>query len=752
MKMKTRFQIVALPSFVVGSLLSCSPLQAQAQWRVAPSALQTRWTKQVSPQNALPDYPRPQMARSRWQSLNGLWSYGLTGATSTTAPDTMSGQILVPYPYEAALSGIGKASPVAQKLWYKRTFSVPAAWRNQNVLLHFGAVNYDSTVMLNGRTLGSHKGGYDGFSFDITPQLKAGQNELVVSAANPIAADVADTQIVGKQRIKPGGIFYTGATGIWQSVWLEPVPAAHIDRLDMTPDVDASLLHLTVNARGNTPVKVTALDGVKVIATVQGKANTELRIAIPNAKLWSPDSPFLYGLKVELGQGASTDSVDSYFAMRKISLGKDAQGRQRIFLNNKFLFEVGALDQGYWPDGIYTAPTDEALKFDVQTAKSLGWNLLRKHAKVEPARWYYWTDKLGMLVWQDMPQMFNGPNGAISDRSKAQYDVEWREIMTENHNSPSIVVWTTFNEGMGQHDTERVVAQTKRFDPSRLVNSASGWVDKGVGDMHDTHAYPGPWSNEPEANRAAVNGEFGGITMNVPGHRWQSNVDVMGYGATLQSSWVATKRFQDLMKNAYKLRDTRGTSAVVYTQLTDVEQEINGLLTYDRAVMKVDQKIAAAANRGQFLPLPPNPNPTLVPASDEEPFKWQYTTDQPAAGWFSTNFNDGAWKTGEAPFGHDIGGARTNWNTSDIWIRRRFTLPNNIPARLNLLVRHDEEAEIYINGVLAANVAGYTDDYKEVPMSALARAALKPGQNSIAVHVHQTIGGQSIDVGIAAAH
>lgn len=591
--------------------LSLHGLPSQAQWKPAPVSLKTQWAAKVSPQNALPDYPRPQMARKNWQSLNGLWSYGLNDSGSMFAPAEMSGQILVPFPYESALSGIGKPSPTAQKLWYRRSFTVPKAWKNQAVLLHFGAVNYDSTVSLNGRTLGSHKGGFDSFDFDITPQLKDGQNELVVAVTNPLKTDVEDAQVVGKQRKNAGGIFYTGATGIWQSVWLEPVPVAHIDSLKITPDIDAAQLRLTVRSGGNGPVSVSALDGGKVVASAKGTANTELVLPIQNAKLWSPDSPFLYDLKVTLGNGKSADSVDSYFAMRKISLGKDDQGRQRIFLNNKFLFQVGALDQGYWPDGIWTAPTDDALKYDVQIAKTLGWNLLRKHAKVEPARWYYWTDKLGMLVWQDMPQMYGGRDDALSDAAKTQFDAEWRLIMDQNHNSPSIVVWTTFNEGWGQHDTERVVAYTKALDPSRLVNNASGWTDKNVGDIHDTHAYPGPWSNEPEATRASVNGEFGGITMSVPDHRWQNNAKVMGYGATLDSGWLVTKRYQDLLKKAYDIKETRGTSAIVYTQITDVEQEINGLLTYDRSVMKPDVKIIAAANRGQFLPLPPQPEPRI---------------------------------------------------------------------------------------------------------------------------------------------
>ena len=715
---------------------------------MVPGSLSTQWAKEVSPANALPEYPRPQLTRARWQSLNGLWSYGLTDAATSAAPAAMNSQILVPFPFESALSGVGQKSVPRQKLWYKRSFTVPADWKNQRVLLHFGAVNYDASVTLNGQSLGAHRGGYDAFSFDITPQLRAGSNELIVGVVNPLKADVLDAQPLGKQRINSGGIFYTAATGIWQTVWLEPAPAARIESLKITPDVDASTLRVNVISQGAAavaaPVTVTVSDGGKVIASKKGVANAELTIPLANPILWSPETPHLYDISVQMG----ADRVGSYAAMRKISLVKDAQNRTVIGLNNKPYLQIGGLDQGYWPDGIYTAPTDEALKFDIVAAKNLGWNLLRKHAKVEPARWYYHADKLGMLVWQDMPSVFGGPEGALSDAARAQFDAEWQEIIRENYNFPSIVVWTTFNEGWGQHETERVVAETRRWDSTRLVNNASGWVDKNVGDIHDTHAYPGPWANETEANRAAVNGEFGGITADM-GHRWNNDANVMGYGATLKSGWLATKRFQELMKTAYKLHQDRGTSAFVYTQLTDVEQEINGLLTYDRAVVKLDAKIVAAANRGEFLPLPPNPNPDLVATSEEVPLQWQYTLDKPAQNWFAPDFAATGWKSGAAPFGNDAPGINTPWKTSDIWMRRQFDLSGAIPAQPQILVRHDEDAEIYLNGVLAATLTGYNSGYDSISMSAAARAALKMGQNTWAIHVRQTNGGQAIDVGLA---
>ncbi len=585
-----------------------------AAWQPATAPLMTKWSKDVSPEKTLPEYPRPQMVRESWLNLNGLWDYALTPKDATAAPENFTGKILVPFPYESALSGVGQPSVPDQRLWYRRTFTIPKSWQGQRVLLHFGAVNWQSSVAVNGHQLGEHKGGYTAFDYDITDSLKVGENELVVSASNPLKVDVKDAQVTGKQRLHPHGIFYTGATGIWQTVWLEPVPAVHIAGLKITPDVDNNAVKLLVQADGDAAVKVTVIDAGKAIATMDGKANAELNLPIQNPHLWSPDDPHLYDLKVSLNGGA--DSVESYFGMRKISVAKDANGVNRIFLNGKFVFQRGVLDQGYWPDGVYTAPTDEALRSDLEMIRKLGFNLSRKHAKVESDRWYFWADKLGVLVWQDMPQMFGAidPNNKaagqqIDDATKEEFAKELKSEIAEFYNHPSIIVWTDFNEGWGQHDTEKIAALTKELDPTRLVNSASGWVDKGVGDIQDSHHYQTPWCNKPSGNRASVGGEFGGIGMSVPDHLWSKKS--WGYEGVLTRQYDLDKKYQELLKEAYKLRDGQGMSAFVYTQLTDVEQEINGLMTYDRKVVKPDLQIASEATRGTFLPLPSDLSSTL---------------------------------------------------------------------------------------------------------------------------------------------
>lgn len=578
-----------------------------ARWRPAPVPIKTRWAAQVNPRAPLPDYPRPQMERAHWLNLNGSWQFALT-APDAPPPAAYPGHILVPFAYESSLSGVGAASIPDQRLWYRRTFTVPAAWRGERVLLHLGAVNWDASIFINGQAIGTHRGGYTGFSFDITDQLQPGTNVLVVSAWNPLRANVADAQVLGKQRVRPGGIFYTAATGIWQTVWLEPVPAAHITGLEITPDIDRGLLHLTVNASRPSSYHVTAFDGAHAVVLGSSAIGRTLDLPVPNAHLWSPDDPHLYTLKVALNDSGG-DTVTSYFAMRKISLGRDADGHMRMLLNNHFVFELGTLDQGYWPAGIYTAPTDAALRYDIAETKQLGFNLIRKHAKVEPPRWYYWADKLGVLVWQDMPQMFVGKGESLTADAKAEFEKEWRAEIAEFYNHPSIVVWTTFNEGWGQHDTPAIVALTRQLDPTRLVNDASGWTDEGVGDLQDNHTYPGPGDKPASATRATVDGEFGGVTLAVPKHMWTTQ-KLKGYGKVLQDPAIATQHYVALLDKVAQLRDTDNLSAAVYTQITDVEQEINGLLTYDRAVHKLNPAAVRAANlkaRGIAAPSRPHP-------------------------------------------------------------------------------------------------------------------------------------------------
>ncbi len=732
---------VAVVAAVVGAARADPP----PAWHPVAGQLMTRWAKDVDPAHPLPEYPRPQMVRPTWANLNGLWDYAVVPATADV-PSKYAGKILVPFPIESALSGVKRPLQPTEKLVYHRSFTVPADWGGKRTLMHFGAVDYDATVTVNGKPVAHHVGGYDAFEADVTDALKPGANDLIVSVLDPTSED----QPIGKQRLKPDGIFYTGCSGIWQTVWIEPVPAAHVRSFSVEPDVDHGTVTVGVNwaggsdrPDGNAAVVVVTDSGAEVARVVAGFGGSAT-FPIPNPHLWTPDDPHLYGLRITFHD----DVVDGYFALRKVSLGKDEQGRTRILLNNKFVFERGVLDQGYWPDGIYTAPTDAALRSDIDMTKKLGFNLSRKHAKVEPDRWYYWCDTLGLLVWQDMPQTFNAK---LPPAAAKQFEIELRQLVTGLHNHPSIVAWTTFNEGWGEHDVADLVGVVKQMDPTRLVNDASGWDDvKGVGDIRDTHHYPTPRCEPPEPTRASVCGEFGGLGMVVPGHMWTEKA--WGYQGLSSDPWHLTRHYQQLMEQAYHLRDDRGMSAFVYTQLTDVETESNGLMTYDRAVVKPDEAIAAAATAGSFPPLPPNPHPELVPTSTDEPLRWRYTTEKPPGAWVNPDFDDGKWKQGRAGFGRGVGGVNTEWTTDDLWLRRSVDLPADVPEDLDVVTFHDEDVQVYVNGVLAAEAAGYTTGYVHLPMTAAGRAAVKPGAaNVIAVHCHQTVGGQFIDVGIVAA-
>jgi hypothetical protein len=719
---------------------ACCVSALGAPWSPAAAPLMTRWAAAVNPTNALPEYPRPQLVRSNWLNLNGLWQYALRPLDGP-APTAYDGEILVPFPIESSLSGVMTRLDAQTTLWYRRAVRIPLQWQGRRIRLQFGAVDWHCRVFVNGHQIGSHRGGYERFAFDITDALHwKGDEEIVVAADDPTEGD----QPRGKQSRKPEGIFYTASSGIWQTVWLEPVPEVCIDELRMTPDVPTNALRLRVAVNtmaDDVQVEASAFDGNTLESSVAGQANTELVLPLKDTKLWSPANPFLYRLEVVLKRGDhEIDHVESYFAMRTIGLVKD-KGFTRLALNGDPLFQIGTLDQGFWPDGIYTAPTDAALRSDIEFLKTAGFNLIRKHVKIEPDRWYYWCDKLGMLVWQDMP---NGNNASVE--GQREFESELLHMVKDLYNHPSIVMWILFNEGWGQYDVPRLTQHLKTLDPTRLVDDASGWADARVGDVIDFHSYPGPNVPEPEPGRAAVLGEFGGLGLIVSGHTW-SPTRRWSYRMEPDAQSLADSYLQ-LLRSAWNLHNLWGLSAAVYTQTSDVETECNGLLTYDRKVSKMDIGFLGQANRS----IPPNsPTRAIVPDALSALPAWKYTFQKPPTNWIEPGFEATGWKAGTAGFGtlQTPGTVVTTiWDTDDIWLRRKFVLGQENLDGLKLEVHHDEDAEIYLNGILGAQLPKYIDHYELFDILPEALRALKQGTNTLAVHCHQTVGGQYIDVGL----
>ncbi|MEG1270845.1 MAG: glycoside hydrolase family 2 [Ruthenibacterium sp.] len=564
------------------------------------STLHTVFVPQMPP---LPEYPRPQLQRGAWQNLNGLWDYAITD--SDVPPGVWQGKILVPFAVESALSGVQKSVMPGQKLWYRCTFSMQNFDVQKQTILQFGAVDYACKIFINGKKAGAHSGGYTPFSINLSAYIQEKDNELLVCVTDRTDHGHRPR---GKQSLQPKGIWYTAVTGIWQTVWVEQICENHIHALRITPSLTGITFEPICAGAGNVILEI--FDGDDIVYAATLMANSEESITFETPRLWTPETPFLYRIVATMTHsGRMTDRVESYFGLRTFSLEPDAAGMPRICLNGKPYFQKGLLDQGYWPDGLYTAPTDEAMRSDIAFAKGLGFNLLRKHVKVEPARWYYHCDCMGILVWQDMPSTtYPGdflaavlPNlGAThvddhdykrfhceSETARNAFVAELRSMMDALYFVTSLCVWVPFNEGWGQFDAKKITGLVRSIDTTRLVDEASGWHDQGGGDLHSIHKYilPIP-AQEPEQRRAFVVSEYGGYSYPCTAHVWNEK---KSFGYRMYHSKAAlTKAYVQLHEKQVLPLLKKGLCAVVYTQLSDVEGEVNGLLTYDRKICKID--------------------------------------------------------------------------------------------------------------------------------------------------------------------
>ena len=599
-------------------------INVNSQWKPVGDNIKTKWGENINPNNVLQEYPRPILVRNDWKNLNGLWDYTIT-SKGENKPENYDGEILVPFPIESSLSGVRKRISKEQELWYHKNFQIPKKWKSKEIIIHFGAVDWESELWINDINIGLHKGGYDPFSFNITPYLRKGKNQkLELRVWDPTDDGF---QPRGKQIKNPKGIWYTPVSGIWQTVWLEPVNYKHITNIHTTTDIDDSSVLIKLFSSYDFKddlIEFVLKEDEKVLQKTIIKADLETKISFENPKLWSPESPFLYDLEIKLiSKGKIIDHIETYFGMRKISIKKDVNGTRRMMLNNKEYFQFGTLDQGWWPDGLYTAPSDEALKFDIFKTKEFGFNMIRKHVKVEPARWYFHADKIGMLVWQDMPNgekierpkwqrnnFFNGQEFIPSFESEMNFKNEWNEIIDFLYSNPSIVCWVPFNEAWGQFKTEEISQLTKNIDPSRLVNAASGGNYYNVGDITDIHNYPEPKMLFYNPNQSNVLGEYGGIGLAIENHLWQSDKN-WGY-VKYKSSEKATDEYVNFANQLLEMV-LKGFSGAIYTQTTDVEGEVNGLITYDRKIIKLDMERVKEINKkvikelpAKFIRIPPN--------------------------------------------------------------------------------------------------------------------------------------------------
>ena len=585
---------ISILSFFVLSI-SCT-YKKEVNWKIAENPILTKWTSDVDPLKPWLQYPRPDMVRNAWMNLNGLWNYAIT--RKGIKPEKWDGTILVPFPIESAVSGVRKRVSENENLWYKRDFIIPNVWNKKHILLNFEACDWETRIWVDGKEVGTHRGGYDPFTFDITQSIGDKKiHELLVCVWDPTDKG---TQPRGKQVSSPGSIWYTPTTGIWQTVWIEPVNESYISSFRTVTNTNGTIIFKSdvKNGAEGSLSFIVKKEG-KTIATATGNADNEITVQIKDPILWSPDRPFLYDISIELKKNNKiVDRVKSYTGIRKISIGKTSDGFTRMLLNNDFVYQNGPLDQGFWPDGIYTPPTEDAMVYDLRMTKKMGFNMLRKHVKVENRIFYYWCDKLGIIVWQDMPSGDVSIGGIQPDINKSkeateQYEFELRRMIETKYNHPSIIMWVPFNEGWGQFETGRITQLIADYDPTRLVNSSSGWTDRGTGNINDIHHYPDPIVQPAEEKRAIVLGEFGGLGLPVQGHTWE--LKNWGY-RNMEDSLQLLKKYESYYDQINKFVNENGLSATIYTQTTDVETETNGLMTYDRKINKMGVENVFKAN------------------------------------------------------------------------------------------------------------------------------------------------------------
>ena len=724
--MKNRISIV----FILVLLLQYSFIQAQ-NWAPVPGQIMTNWANNVTPENVWKEYPRPQMVRTDWLNLNGLWDFEITERDTNKIAINYARKILVPFCVESALSGIKETITGKQQMIYRRFFSIPSHWNQKHLILHFEAVDYETKVWVDGKYVGIHKGGYDHFQFDIAGFLnKDEKHEIKLVVWDPTNEG---SQPIGKQALPAirNRTKYTATSGIWQTVWLEPTNEVAIESIKIIPNIDNGTISLQTKVVGATQgarIKIQAFDQGKEIASSIAAIGEPVSLQLNQPKLWSPTNPFLYDFKLSLiNDGKVVDEVSSYFGMRKISMGRDQEGYMRILLNNEIIYQLGPLDQGYWPDGILTPASDQALRYDIAYLKKIGANMDRMHMKVQPERWYYHCDQLGILVWQDMVS----PTKFIDTKSNlnpSDFELEHNITVDQLYNHPSIIQWVLFNESWGQYDTERLTAALKAKDPTRLVINASGWHDKKVGDIRDFHDYtihPAIALVNKNDDRAMVLGEAGGIDLLIPGHLWTP--DLKG-GTKIKTDWSIDfkkgivksadeliEKYKILLDDLFQLKKY-GLNAVVYTQISDVEDEISGWMTYDRKVSKLPETTFAALHEQFFKPT--MTGKFILPLSINEPQQWNYSFTAPSNDWIK-NLMLSDFKTGMAPFGiesNNVHKVNTPWNTNSLFLNKEFTL-SSVPSKLSLIACNTGITDVYINGAYVMQFNNFLKNDPEIKIS-----------------------------------